>query len=59
MGTNLSCARLGSVVGGFAYPALDTSKTSLTWPLMFADIICIGSFLFMIGLVIMDKKADK
>lgn len=37
---------------------MNTSPTSLTWPLMFAEIICLISFLFMIVLVVMDKKAD-
>jgi len=56
LGTNISCARLGSVAGGLVLPSLYTADgNSLTLPLFFAMIICIVSFGFMIGLVIMDR----
>lgn len=59
LGTNLSVARAGTVIAGFIYPELIKGDTNLTWPLMFATGICIISEIFMVGLVLIDRKADK
>lgn len=58
LGTNISCARLGSVAGGFVMPVLFKINLGLFLPLFFAMWCCVFSWICGIALNIMDKKAD-
>lgn len=58
MGLNLSVARLGSVINGIVVPRVFTA-TNLGTALMVGAIICGGSAVAAVFLVLLDKKADK
>lgn len=58
MGLNLSIARLGSVINGLVVPRVYTA-TNLGTALMVGAIVCGGSAIAAVFLVILDRKAEK